>query len=109
MIPSHDESAVLRAAAALRSGLIPADYAPPFIAQLLEALVTERRGLRAEINEMEQTHVLSRTYAALRTEYARGFRDAQAQLMRALPAEEVLIETLSPSFAAASEGARYLG
>lgn len=110
MIPSHDEQAVLRAAHALRTGQIPADYAPPAIADLLEAMLQTRRALRAEINDMEQVFQTSRTHAALRTEYARGFRDAQAQIMQALPwIEESLIEDLSPSYVTASEGARYLG
>lgn len=109
MIPAHDEQAVLRAAHALRTGQIPADYAPPAIADLLEAMLQTRRALRAEINDMEQVFQTSRTHAALRTEYARGFRDAQAQLMHALPGEESLIEMLSPSYVTASEGARYLG
>jgi hypothetical protein len=106
VIPAHDEQSVLRAAQALRNGNITADYAPPAIAQLIEALLAERRAMRNELNDMEQQVY---THVALRTEYARGFRDAQAQMMQALPDEESVIDMLSPSYTAASEGARYLG
>lgn len=109
MIRSDDESSVSRAITALRSGAIYADYAPPAIADLIETLWREKIGLRSEISEMEQVYITSKTHAALRTEYARGFRDAQEQLARRCPMEEALIYSFGPDYAAASEGARYVG
>jgi hypothetical protein len=60
-------------AARLRSGIITADYAPAAIADLIEALATERRAMAAEIEALKQ----EATPAAARNAYAQGFRDCQ--------------------------------
>ena len=109
MIRPDDPNSIALCIRALRTGRLTADYAPPAVADLLEAMLAAQRGMRAEINEQEQQWLMSKTHAALRTEYARGFRDAQEQLARLLPDDEALVYGLSPDFVAASEGARYVG
>ena len=109
MIPATDEQAVARASRALRTGRITAEYAPPAVADLIDAMWANHVALHAELREAEQIYLLSRTHASLRTEYARGFRDAQQALARHLPDDEDLILGLKPDYIAASEGSRYVG
>jgi hypothetical protein len=109
MIPAHDPAAIARCAQALRQGRITSDYTPGHVADLLDALVQMIVDQRAHIDELERTFVTPATQAALRTEYARGFRDAQQQLVSYCPGEEALIMSIGPSFITASDMDRYAG
>lgn len=109
MTLATDDQSLAALAAALRAGRLTADHSPPFVADLLDALLRERQAMTAEITEMEQVYLMSKTHASLRSEYVRGFRDAQEQLSRRLPDDGDLILGLSPGFAQASEGARFVG
>ena len=108
MIRPDDPQSITLCIRALRSGQITAEYSPPAVALLIEQLAHAQTDTRAELNEMEQIYMTSKTHAALRTEYARGFRDAQRALARAMPDEEPMILSLRPDFVAASEGAAAL-
>jgi Holliday junction resolvasome RuvABC endonuclease subunit len=89
---------------ALRTGRITADHHPARIADLLEALAQAVTDQRAHIDELERTYMTPATNAAMRTEYARGFRAAQYQMAAKCPDMEPLIFSVGPHFAAASEG-----
>lgn len=109
MIRPDDDPSIALCSRALRLGRITADYTPPAVADLIDALAQQRRDMRAELDELQRIYMTPATQALLRTEYARGFRDAQEQLARRCPDEEALIYSFSPSFVAASESGRFAG
>lgn len=102
-----DLAQIARTSAALRTGRITADHHPARIADLLDVMAQAITDQRAHIDELERIYGTPATNAALRTEYARGFRDAQMAAAARLPGEEGLIMSFGPSFFEASEGAKY--
>lgn len=109
MIRPEDDTSVALCSRALRLGRITADYAPLAVADLIDALAQQRRDMRAELDELQRIYMTPVTQALLRTEYARGFRDAQVQLARCCPDEEALIYSFGPAWVAASEGGSLRG
>lgn len=102
VIDPTDHRAVSAVITALRTGRITADFSPPAVATLIEAMWETQRALNAERNDLEQLALTMKTGAAARNDYARGFRAAQTALAAYWPDDENFIYGLEPDIVDAS-------
>jgi hypothetical protein len=93
----------------LRYRQLGAEHSPPALADLLDRLVRERAALGRQLRDLEQITTTQATAGAARNAYARGYREAQADVAAMVQHDRDLcaaIAALRPRFAEAGAAAQ---
>lgn len=108
MLSTNDDS-LADIARRLRLRQLGQEHSPAALASLLDRLLRERAALAAQLRGAEQVAATPVTQAAARNAYARGYHDAQAEIIGLVAYDRELcaaIAACQPVFAEAGAAAQ---